>query len=389
MNGNRTEIALIARGMPSDQAANLRSRGWTVATLQTASDEELSALDISDAVVRNLRAGARPPIPSDILNQVLYANRWACCVCRTPGRPVIVHHIEPWAKTHDHTAGNLAVLCTEHHGEAHSTRDLQISLTAARLRDLKRRWEEQAGRDDAQAIQMGTQLQSDQWIYFNHLRLAELARANGVDLASLPGRAQSERAGVCNEDGDITATAPDGGYIYDGSHGMALYRYSKEMLYALLSCTAVRNISDDLDRGPLKSIVLPGDLIYVQGRHIFEDILQAPASMQAVRARRSANRVEITFDFDRKGATSNSAWTGWLRGAQDIGSLVQVKKLKRGDRGKLHIIGTVIGMRNALEGLKTRTYEAGLYKAGLIRPFGDWDDEESDDLGEWDDTNAE
>lgn len=111
--------------------------------------------------------------------------------------------------------------------------------------------------------------------------------------------------------------------------------------------------------------------------------------MQAVRARRSANRVEITFDFDRREATSNSAWTGWLRGAQDIGSLVQVKTLRRGDEGKLHIIGTVIGMRNAMEGLKTRTYETGLYKAGLIRPFGGWDDEESDDIGEWDDTDAE
>lgn len=389
MNGNRTEIALIARGMPSDQAAHLRARGWTVAKLQTATDAELIALGISKAFMRNLRAGARPAIPSHILNQVLYANRWACCVCRTPGRPVIVHHIESWAKTRDHTAKNLAVLCTEHHGEAHSTRDLQISLTAARLHHFKQRWEEQAGRDDALAIQMGTQLQSDQWIYFNHLRLAELARANGVDLASLAGRVQSERIGVCNEDGDITATAPDSGYIYDGSHGMALYRYSKAMLYKLLSCASVRNISDDLDRGPLKSAVLPGDLIYVQGRHIFEDILHAPTNMQAVSARRSANRVEITFNFDRREATSNSAWTGWLRGAQDIGSLVQVKTLKRGDGGKLHISGTVIGMRTALEGLKTRTYEAGLYKAGLIRPFGDWDDEESDDLGEWDDPAAE
>jgi hypothetical protein len=152
------------------------------------------------------------------------------------------------------------------------------------------------------------------------------------------------------------------------------------MLYELLSCTAVRNISDDLDRGLLRAAVLPGDLVYVQGRHIFEDILHAPVTMQAVRARRSANRVEITCDFDRREATSNSAWTLWLRGAQDIGSLVQVKTIKRGDRGKLHIIGTVIGMRNVLEGLKTRTYEAGLYKAGLIRPFGSWDDEGSDGI---------
>ncbi|MGC4079301.1 MAG: HNH endonuclease signature motif containing protein [Rubrivivax sp.] len=389
MNGNRTEIALIARGMPSDQAAHLRSRGWTAAKLQAATDAELNALGISDAVKRNLRAGARPAIPSDTLSQVLYANRWACCVCRTPGLPVIVHHIEPWAKTHDHTAGNLAVLCAVHHGEAHSTRDLQISLTAARLRDFKQRWEEQAGRDDAQAIQLGTQLQSDQWIYFNHLRLAELARANGVDLAALPGRVQAERFGVCNDDGDITVTAPNDGYIYDGSHGIALYRYSKAMLYELLNCTAIRNISNDLDRGPLKAVVVPGDLIYVQGRHIFEDVQPAPANAQAVRARRSANRVEINFDFDRREATSTSAWTGWLRGAQDIGSLVQVKMLKRVSNGKLHIIGTVIGMRNALEGLKTRTYEAGLYKAGLIRTFGSWDDEESDDLYERDDTDGE
>jgi hypothetical protein len=137
--------------------------------------------------------------------------------------------------------------------------------------------------------------------------------------------------------------------MYADSDRTQLYRYMKASLYALLEKTTVRNISDDLDRGVLNVLLVPGDLIYVQGLHTFTEIRPAPGNGQPVRGTRSANKVEVSFVFDRREATSASAWLEWLHGNHGVGSLIQVKQLERSN-GRLHVSGTVVAMRTALEG---------------------------------------
>lgn len=377
MNRNRTDIALMARGMTTTQAKQLREQGWTLGKLQATNDAALQTLGISAEIIEKLRGEARPAIPADTLTKVLFANRWVCCICRDAERPVIVHHIRPWAESRDHSAENLAVLCTQHHGEAHTTRGLEVTLNPSRLRDAKQLWEAEAARLDAAAIQQGTQLQSDNWLYFNHLRLLELAVAVGVDLTEVPGYSAALRAAVCDQDGNIIKATEPESFMYVDSDCMPLYRYVKNMLYALLDHATVRNISDDLDRGVLKTLILEGDLIYVQGLHVFSDVQPAPGNAQPVNGRRSANKVEIAFVFDRREATSTSSWTDWLRGSHVVGSLLQVKRLDR-DGDRLRISGTVIAIRTALKGLKERTYEVGLYNSGLIGDFHSIDDDDED-----------
>lgn len=367
----------MTRGIDSETAATLRGQGWTLGDLQASSDSELRDLGFSSAVIANLRAGDRPAIPTEALVQVLYANRWTCCVCRGHA-PVVVHHITAWAKTHDHSLPNLAVLCPLHHGEAHTVRELELSLTAPRLRQMKLKWEAEVARMDAEAIQKRTQLQSDTWLYFNHFRLLELATQNGVVLKDIPGYERALREGVVDVEGMAIKSAAANSFMYIDSDRMALYGYMKEALHGLLAIATVRNISDELDRGTLKSLVLTGDLLYVQGTHSFVDLEGSPLPARAVRGSRSANKVEVVFDFDRREATSMSAYTGWLSGRRNVGSLVHVKEIERvGD--KFRVIGTVISMRTPLEELKTRTYEDGLYKSGLIGNRWDAGDEEDDE----------
>lgn len=375
MNRNRTDIALMARGMSSTQAKRLREQGWTLGKLQASNDGALQNLGISAEIIEKLRTEVRPAIPAGTLTKVLFANRWVCCICRDAERAVIVHHIRPWAESRDHFAENLAVLCTQHHGEAHTTHGLEVTLTPSRLRDVKQLWEDETARLDAMAIQQGTQLQSDSWLYFNHLRLLELAISGGVDLTQVQGYDAALRVQVCDVDGNIIKSAEPTGFMYSDSDRMPLYRYVKSMLNALLVHATVRNISDDLDRGVLKTLVVEGDLIYVQGLHVFSDVQPAPGSARPVNGRRSANKVEIAFVFDRREATSMSAWADWLRGSHGVGSLLQVKRLDR-DGDRLRISGTVIAIRTALEGLKERTYEVGLYKSGLIGDFRPIDEDD-------------
>jgi len=119
-------------------------------------------------------------------------------------------------------------------------------------------------------------LQSDDWLYFNHLRPLELAVSNGVNLRQLRGYGAALDGGVCDDDGNIVRSSAPDSFMYVDSDRMQLYRYMKAMLYALLDNATVCNISDDLDRGVLQSLVVPGDLVYVQGWHVFSDVQPSP-----------------------------------------------------------------------------------------------------------------
>ncbi len=374
----------MARGVDSALARKLREEKWTLAKLQLQRPEKLLELGFTESVVPKILGKSRPPIPPDVLIKTLYDNRWVCCVCRDSKRPVIVHHIKSWAESHDHSPANLAVLCSIHHGEAHSTHALELTLTADRLKAMKAAWEDKVSRDDPLAIFKSTQLMSCQWWYFNHLRLFEIAEHVGVDVTQLQGYQAALRNGVCDEDGYLCTSE---GLLYVGqaaSH--SLYRYMSSMLRNAMDHACVRNISDDLDRSTLDILVTLGDLVFVQGSYHFTDMPPDGSGADMVRGRRRVNKVEITFVFDRNEGTSGSARTEWLLGVHTLGCLLRVNKLQRDLNGVLHLGATVLAIRSAHEELKSRMYEIGLYQSGLIghavdelEDFDPEDDEESED----------
>lgn len=376
MTNNPTEKALLARGFDSELAASIRQRGYTLESLKLADDENLSALGLSEAQVEMLRREPRPPIPMEDLTRILFANRWVCCVCRDASRPIIVHHIREWSVSRDHTPANLAVLCSLHHGEAHTHRHLEHNLTGPRISQCKAMWEAQVRRDDAVAIQGGTVLQAETWFYFNHLRLYELALELGVAVAALPDLPAAVAAGVCRPDGTVSKAADAGSFMYADSDRAQLFRFMLGLLRAVLAEAPLRNISDYLDRGVLGCLI-PGDVVFVQGLHIFSPQRPAPAGSQLSRGQRSANRVVVSFVFDLSEATSSSAWSTWLRGTGNVGCLLRVQRLSRLGP-KLHIECTVLAIRSSYGELKQRMYELHLLESGL--PLRDEEDGEQDFL---------
>lgn len=364
MTRNPVERALLARGVDSTLARKLREEKWTLARLQMQRPEKLLELGLSESVVPKILGKGRPPIPQDILIKTLYDNRWVCCVCRDAERPVIVHHIRAWAESRDHSPANLAVLCSIHHGEAHSTHALELTLAPDRLKFEKGMWEQEVRRIDPLAIFKSTQIMSCQWWYFNHLRVFEIAEHVGIEITQLKGFQAALRNGICDEDGYLCSRE---GLLYVGqapAHG--LYRYMSSMLRAAMDHACVRNVSDDLDRGTLDILVTPGDLVFVQGSYHFTDMPSDGSGADMVRGRRRVNKVEITFVFDRNEATSGSARTEWLLGVHTLGCLLRVNKLQKDLNGVLHLGCTVLAIRSAHEELKSRMYEIGLYQSGLI-----------------------
>ena len=147
--GKRTFDALLRRSFDSETANCLASAGYTLNSLKSFGESELRTLNIPEELLQSLLQESRPPIPPATLNKVLYESRMTCCVCRDRSQGIIVHHICEFSNSRSHAEENLVVLCLNHHGEAHTKRELQLNLTPERLREFKVRWLEDVKQYDS------------------------------------------------------------------------------------------------------------------------------------------------------------------------------------------------------------------------------------------------
>lgn len=138
--GENTFKALMGRGFDTETAKRLDQAGYTLNHLKTIDENELRSLNIREELIDRILREKRPPIPSERLNKVLYESGMTCCICGDKNQGVIVHHIEEYSDSRSHAGDNLVVLCLNHHGEAHTKRELQQNLTPEKLRDFKQRW---------------------------------------------------------------------------------------------------------------------------------------------------------------------------------------------------------------------------------------------------------
>ncbi len=352
----RTVAALLGRGFDSATAKRLQEMGFSLAALQRSNEIELQRLGLDQTQIQLLRGGTRPSIPPANIARVLWQNRWTCCVCRRPNLAVIAHHIDSWARTHDHSVANLSVLCLEHHARAHSTGSLEQNLTTEKVRDAKSRWEAEVSKLDAKTILQASRLENSHWLWFNHVRLFEAARRASVDITNLPAFSFASRQGLISPNGEITNKQNGEAYLYAGGETAHLFHLTEQTLRATLLKTALFNISDDLDPGLINAVAEPGDLVFVQGRHFFTPITERNEGPgQASLVRRQANGVRISFTIDRWEAVANSAWAGWLRGTQRVSAILRIGT-KEKDGKWLHLKCTGIALATAFEGLSTRSY---------------------------------
>jgi len=146
--GKKTINALRKRGFDSETANRLEEAGHTVNSLKASDVNELRSLNIREELIDIILREKRPPIPPKTLSKVLIESKMTCCVCRDPSQGIIVHHIHEYSDSRSHAEDNLVVLCLNHHGEAHTKRELQLNLTPERLREFKKQWLEQVKQYD-------------------------------------------------------------------------------------------------------------------------------------------------------------------------------------------------------------------------------------------------
>lgn len=361
---NRTVTALLGRGVDLQKARDLASGGYTIGSLKELSKAELEALRLPLSAVKSLERD-RPPIPTNTLHRLLQSNARCCCICRDPSKSIIVHHISPWEKSKDHSIQNLAILCLQDHDEAHTKRTLSRTLSEVEVRAAKKAWEMEIAALAGRAIANASLTPETDWLYFNHRRLFDLADQKGIDARRWIREQGFE---------EFSREARTLSYMYDSGSGFGMGIAMSEFLRDLLEKVVVINISDELDRGSLKSIVPEGTIVFVQGAHYFSsrDGKKQSGSGQTTEVRRGANGVEVRFQIDRWEATSNSAKYSWLKGRQSVGSLLRVRDRRLTDN-KLIVSCSALAIAHGLDALKSRDYAQGA--AEFIYRRQDWSEE--------------
>lgn len=81
----------------------------------------------------------RKRIPQRLVDEVLFRSDHTCCICRTKGKDVQVHHID--GNRSNTSTGNLAVVCLDCHSKVTGRRGLGQSYSPGEVRKYKRSWD--------------------------------------------------------------------------------------------------------------------------------------------------------------------------------------------------------------------------------------------------------
>ncbi|MBK9273728.1 MAG: HNH endonuclease [Flavobacteriales bacterium] len=325
---SKTAKALMARGLDRDAADSLVRGGYTLASLKLFSQAELIDLGLQPEMATELLAESRPPIPPETMAQLLYESRWTCCVCRDRTKSVIVHHLEEWHDSRDHSEGNLVVLCLQHHDEAHTKRTLSLNLTIDRIREMKKLWLEQVRLADTQTIIGLGASNPSRWFYFNHARIFDLFLARGIGIEHNGVTATVMMRGLINDLGTFGIPSDDKHHIYNFGDGHLLYQYTANMFDRLLSDTVLLDLTDKFNKTDIKALLKPGMFIALQAAFYFsrEKVpTKGPGQVRKAHYRRDG--IELAFEFDAYEVTSMSAWAVHLSGhkvALPIGQVTSI-----------------------------------------------------------------
>ena len=131
--------AFLSRGFTNVLAQNLVVAGMSLGMLAAHDAAALKTFGLTDENIEALRS-ERPSIPTTTLDKLLDDSWRTCCICKTRGQPIVVHHIREWKDGGSHEEGNLVVLCLNHHNEVHLRGGHAIKVETHDLRKVKSDW---------------------------------------------------------------------------------------------------------------------------------------------------------------------------------------------------------------------------------------------------------
>lgn len=77
-------------------------------------------------------------IPQQIADTIVFESDRTCCICKTPGKPFQLHHLD--SNPGNSTPDNLVLLCLDHHHEASSKSTIGRGLSPGVIRRYRDEW---------------------------------------------------------------------------------------------------------------------------------------------------------------------------------------------------------------------------------------------------------
>ena len=325
MNQN-TINALIGRGIDTVLAQNLSANNYTLGILKQKTQQELTDLGLNEEQASLLLTEPRSPIPENIVNILLYKNKRTCCICRDPNKSVVIHHIKEWHVSHSHNESNLAVLCLEHHNEAHTAQGLSQNLSESELRLAKKNWEHDSSILDMKNIfQLKHASEYANWGWINIPRLFEfiLNKKQALEVANLNVLKILEDGNVID---DRYILKPEeewnykssGYYFINFGEGMYIAHYLSSVIEQVFSNIPLVDITEGIRNVSwLKSMVTPNTFITAQLPFYFTDHVQSENHKDIVRkAYYRGHGVRLEYTYQRWYSLSSSAMSSWMMGHQ-------------------------------------------------------------------------
>lgn len=271
----------------------------------------------------------RPSIPRALVDAVLYKSARACCVCRERRPGVQVHHIDD--NPLNNVEANLAALCPNCHGEAHSTRKLTRTLDADGVRDAKAKWEAEVQSQALLRISTADAglLDMRLWTYFNFSMLLELAQGKKLDLSLLSPVPDAKYDGLIDDSGfPIAGTDKPSPRTLFETHPQSNARRIQQVFSALtewlLRAAPPVELSRAWSRSQLRNLAAQNAIVFMNRGLYFSAASQDGQRDERI-ARYTKAGVRIQFHIDTWNVYSNSALTLHFTGHNRVASLLLLR----------------------------------------------------------------
>lgn len=339
----QTQSALMAYGIDSVTAEKI-SNIYAIQQLKKQNMESLVSLGISEEAAERFLHSTRVPIPSKTVEEVLAKSAFTCCICHQPGLPIVIHHLDKWEHSHSHDLDNLAVLCLNHHGEAHSHHENSRNLTLQVIRKAREQWYAiiQKQHVETERVLDTVRRYCGRWDYFNLSYILGFMDEHKICFNS---RYKSDliTKGLITESGTICSDKlkENDAYWLQFFDGQYLKRYIEEQLNIMIGCVPVRYIRDSLY---MQDRVRPGELLLVDGRFYFKRLNKRIKGIgQTRKVWGTVNHMKFEGEFDAWYCTSSSSHDSHLTGNRHATLLCLVRNVEENDTLDL-ISCTVIGL---------------------------------------------
>lgn len=300
---------------------------------------------------------SRPKIPREVELNVLYRSAYSCVICQKP--TIQIHHIDK--NRNNNAEENLAPLCQEHHGEAHTQRELTLSLTQDRISGARARWEAEVVRRRASVISVREQRAEAgeflglgvAWGYINHSRVATLALPKLLTAVDQETLASCRSRGLVDSQGYILipnrehkADSYVSGSIYDRfdfGDDHRIHRLYSDIVDKLAAEMTPTHVDDwSFTKGWVEHFANPGKFLFIRRGHYFKDIAEQTSNVTR-KAYVKKGKVRFEYLVETKDMFGTSSMTVSFRGHQTASALVMVKSVEHGGGVVVHCTPVALG----------------------------------------------